>query len=209
MLPLHVQPYDFLLRVIYMQMMVGYVWMHFVGVHKNSTNPYYVCNWRIGFHIFNAEDWTLIKHVTEYSTFIFETCLALKFMIIVFFWCCHAYFTPPSQGSFLWNLPLCKQLSFYFLVLWNRNISLGTWEHIKLGELTQHNALGFFCWGEIPQNTHRNQKGVVQDILELSVKSPSFSPPISSAFATIPSFSCICKVGNFIKSGYEILKLNI
>jgi hypothetical protein len=42
-----------------------------------------------------------------------------------------------------WNLPLCKQLSFYFLVLSIRNISLGTWEHIKLGEL----PLRFFCWG--------------------------------------------------------------
>jgi hypothetical protein len=30
------------------------------------------------------------------------------------------------------------------------------WEHgkqIKLGELAQHNSLGFFCWGEIAQNT--------------------------------------------------------
>jgi hypothetical protein len=24
---------------------------------------------------------------------------------------------------------------------------MGTWEHIELGELPQHNALGFFCWG--------------------------------------------------------------
>jgi hypothetical protein len=30
------------------------------------------------------------------------------------------------------------------------------WEHgkqIKFGELAWHNGLGFFCWGEIPQNT--------------------------------------------------------
>jgi hypothetical protein len=44
---------------------------------------------------------------------------------------------------------------------------MGTWEHIKLGELPQHNALGFFCWGEIPQNTHRNKKGVVYRALFL------------------------------------------
>jgi hypothetical protein len=24
---------------------------------------------------------------------------------------------------------------------------MGTWEHIKLGELPRHNALAFFCWG--------------------------------------------------------------
>jgi hypothetical protein len=24
---------------------------------------------------------------------------------------------------------------------------MGTWEHIKLGELPRHNTLGFFCWG--------------------------------------------------------------
>jgi hypothetical protein len=38
--------------------------------------------------------------------------------------------------------------------------------------------------GEIPQNTHRNKKGVVSDILDLSIK----SPPISSAFVTCPLF---------------------
>ncbi len=32
-------------------------------------------------------------------------------------------------------------------------ISMGTWEHIKLGELPQHNGLRFFCRvrSEIPQ----------------------------------------------------------
>ncbi len=41
-----------------------------------------------------------------------------------------------------------KQLSFYFLASFLfGNISMGTWEHIKLGELPQHNALRFFCWG--------------------------------------------------------------
>jgi hypothetical protein len=36
-----------------------------------------------------------------------------------------------------WNLPLHfkKKLSFNFLVEKKRNISMGTWEHIKLGEL--------------------------------------------------------------------------
>jgi hypothetical protein len=47
-----------------------------------------------------------------------------------------------------WNLPLHKQLSFYFLGSFLfPNISIGTWEHIKLGELPRHNALRFFCWG--------------------------------------------------------------
>jgi hypothetical protein len=35
----------------------------------------------------------------------------------------------------------------------------------KIGELPQHNTLGFFCRGEIPQNTHRNKKGVVYVLL--------------------------------------------
>jgi hypothetical protein len=45
---------------------------------------------------------------------------------------------------------------------------MGTWEHIKLGKLPWHNSLGFFCWGvgNIPQNTHRNKKGVVYDIVQ-------------------------------------------
>jgi hypothetical protein len=53
-----------------------------------------------------------------------------------------------------WNFPFCKQLSFYFLASFSfgrkRNISMETWEHIKLSELPWHNnALGFFffCWG--------------------------------------------------------------
>jgi hypothetical protein len=33
---------------------------------------------------------------------------------------------------------------------------MGTWEHIKLGELPYHNALG----GD-PSNTHKNKKGLV------------------------------------------------
>jgi len=33
---------------------------------------------------------------------------------------------------------------------------MGTWEHVKLGELPRHNALEFFCLGEIPQNTNTN-----------------------------------------------------
>jgi hypothetical protein len=35
----------------------------------------------------------------------------------------------------------------------------------KIGELPQHNTLGFFCRGEIAQNTHRNKKGVVYVLL--------------------------------------------
>jgi hypothetical protein len=58
-----------------------------------------------------------------------------------------------GNESQTWNLPLCKQLSFYF--------SMGTWEHIKLGELPRHNTLRVPLLGEIPQNTHRNKKGLV------------------------------------------------
>jgi hypothetical protein len=44
------------------------------------------------------------------------------------------------------NLPFRKQLSFNFLDSFlKRNISMGRWEHIKLGELPWHNTLGFFC----------------------------------------------------------------
>jgi hypothetical protein len=46
--------------------------------------------------------------------------------------------------------PYIKKLSFYFLTSFpfhRRNISMGMWEHIKLGELPPHNTLGFFYWG--------------------------------------------------------------
>ncbi len=39
--------------------------------------------------------------------------------------------------------------------------NMGTYSY-RIGELPRHDALGlgfFFCWGKIPQNTHRNQKG--------------------------------------------------
>ncbi len=48
------------------------------------------------------------------------------------------------------------------------------------------------------------------EILELSIKSPSVSPPISSAFTHNPLFQWYLQSkGNFIKSGYEMLKLSI
>jgi hypothetical protein len=34
---------------------------------------------------------------------------------------------------------------------------MGTWEHIKLGKLPQHNALGFFCW-RISLKIHKEVK---------------------------------------------------
>jgi hypothetical protein len=49
------------------------------------------------------------------------------------------------------NLPLRKHSFISFLLSHfgeNTNISMGTWEHIKLGELPQGNALRFFCWGK-------------------------------------------------------------
>jgi hypothetical protein len=48
------------------------------------------------------------------------------------------------------NLPSHKQLSFYFLVSFSfRRKEIFPWDYgnIKLGELPQHNNLGFFCWG--------------------------------------------------------------
>jgi hypothetical protein len=42
--------------------------------------------------------------------------------------------------------------------------NMGTY---KIGELPWHNALGFFCWGEIPQNTKKNKKGVVYRFLNV------------------------------------------
>jgi hypothetical protein len=53
-----------------------------------------------------------------------------------------------TRMSEYWNLPLHKQLSFYFLASFLfRNISMGTWEHINMGELPRHNDLRLFCWG--------------------------------------------------------------
>jgi hypothetical protein len=39
-------------------------------------------------------------------------------------------------------------------------------ETYKLGELPQHNALGFFCWGRFLK-IHRKEKGVVYRALFL------------------------------------------
>jgi hypothetical protein len=60
---------------------------------------------------------------------------------------------------------------------------MGAWEHIKLGELPGHNAPGFFCWGR-SLKTHMEIKRkmftyiIIYTLIELSVKSPSVSPPI-------------------------------
>jgi hypothetical protein len=59
------------------------------------------------------------------------------------------------------NLLLWKQFSFYFLPSFSfpikRNIFMGTWEHVKLGELPpQHNSLGFFYSGRsLTIHTHK------------------------------------------------------
>jgi hypothetical protein len=46
------------------------------------------------------------------------------------------------------NLPLHKHNPFYFLASFQfHKKEIFPWEHIKLGELRWHNALGFFCWG--------------------------------------------------------------
>jgi hypothetical protein len=69
---------------------------------------------------------------------------------------------------------------------------MGMCEHIKLGELLGHNALGFFCWGR-SMKIHIEIKRelftyIIYTLIELSVKSPSVSPPISSAFNPYPLF---------------------
>jgi hypothetical protein len=69
---------------------------------------------------------------------------------------------------------------------------MGAWEHIKLGELPGHNALGFFWW-ERSLKTHTEIKRElftyrIYTLIELSVKSPSVSPPIASAFTPYPLF---------------------
>jgi hypothetical protein len=54
----------------------------------------------------------------------------------------------------------------FFAVLLKRNISMKTWEHIKLGELPKHSAVWFFCWG-------RSLKIHVRDLLILSQHKPA------------------------------------
>jgi hypothetical protein len=94
------------------------------------------------------------------------------------------------------NLPLHKQLSFYFLtsLLFHRK-EIFPWEHIKLGELPGHNALGFFCWGRSLKIHVEIKRGlfthIIYTLIELSVKSPSVSPPI-------PSFSGIHRSKEFL-----------
>jgi hypothetical protein len=67
---------------------------------------------------------------------------------------------------------------------------MGTWEHIKLGELPGDNAPGFFCWGRSLKTQIEIKRElftyIIYTLIELSVKSPSVSPPI-------PSFSGIHK----------------
>jgi hypothetical protein len=63
------------------------------------------------------------------------------------------------------NRPLSKQLSFDFLTSFpfcgKRNISMGTWEHRKLGRSLSIHPLGFFCWGRSLKTHRENIKGVV------------------------------------------------
>jgi hypothetical protein len=59
-----------------------------------------------------------------------------------------------------------NSLSISFASFSFRKNEKNSWEHgnmgtYRIGELPWHNTLGFFYWGEIPQNTHRNKKGVV------------------------------------------------
>ncbi len=62
------------------------------------------------------------------------------------------------------NVPLREQLSLYFPPSFSfcreKKNSMGTWEHIKLGELPQHNALQFFCQGR-SLKIHTETRGVI------------------------------------------------
>jgi hypothetical protein len=46
---------------------------------------------------------------------------------------------------------------------------MGTWEHIKLGELPKHNALEFFCYGR-SLKIHTETKGVSHCGLSIYIK---------------------------------------
>jgi hypothetical protein len=46
--------------------------------------------------------------------------------------------------------PYINNSLFISSLLVEKNISMGTWELIKLGKFPQHNGLGFFCWGRDP-----------------------------------------------------------
>jgi hypothetical protein len=60
--------------------------------------------------------------------------------------------------------PLCTQLSFHFLPSFSfRRKEIFPWEHIKLGELPQHNTVGFFSWGR-PSKYTQKKKGVVYEV---------------------------------------------
>jgi hypothetical protein len=41
-------------------------------------------------------------------------------------------------------------LLFPLIFVKKKNISMGTWECMKLGELPWHNTLGVLCWGRDP-----------------------------------------------------------
>jgi len=91
------------------------------------------------------------------------------------------------------NTPLHKQLSFYFLHSFSfpkkEIIPLETWEHIKLGDLPQHNSLGFFCWGRNLKIHSQNKKGVV------SADSYPLDVAIVPDFVSIQKF-CLTQILN-------------
>ncbi len=63
-------------------------------------------------------------------------------------------------------ITLNKGLSFDFL----RNISMGTWNHIKLWELPWHNSLEFFCWGRSLKIHTWIKRELFMVVVELHVK---------------------------------------
>jgi len=86
-------------------------------------------------------------------------------------------FPKPQENAQVVESPhspfLHKQLFFYFLAslpFENNKNSMGMWEHIKLGGgLSQHNRLGFFCWGR-SLKIHIETRGVSHCGLVIYIK---------------------------------------
>jgi len=74
----------------------------------------------------------------------------------------HEYWNTPFPLTTLFLFP-----RFFLVSLKKRNISPGTWEHIKLGVLPGHNAPGFFCWGRSLKIHIEIKKGVVSALTKL------------------------------------------
>ncbi len=109
-------------------------------------------------------------------------------------------FMPPWGPRLKWTLKLGRVLTTYplafeptglFLVL-HMSSNFDTNLVLVMGTLKNIKTNLVFVLGSL-KNFHTN----LVLVLKLSVKSPSLSPLIPSAFTLIPSFSGICKVRKF------------